>query len=51
MKCVKLMCSMKGHKMGAVVRCSEEEARQMVINDYAIWATKEEWKMFGRTYL
>lgn len=51
MKCVQLLCSMKGHKQGAVVRCTEEEARQMVVNDYAIWATKESWKLSGRAYL
>lgn len=51
MKCVQLMCDMKGHKRGTVVRCEEDVAAQMVVNDYAIWSSKEEWKLGGRIYL
>ncbi len=51
MKCVRLMCDMKGHKSGTIVRCTEDEARSMVVCDYAIWASKEEWKAGGRVKL
>lgn len=44
MKCVKLLCSMAGHKAGEIVRVSDQVAQQWVTNDYASYVSKSEWK-------
>lgn len=51
MKCVKLLCDMDGYPKGAIVRLSEDKAKLFVTNDYAWWASREDWKLGGRLYL